>query len=37
MVQLEKMQQDPAKKDLQPGLGELQSKVEASLEKNRAL
>lgn len=36
MLRLEKMQDDPALKDLQPGLGELRSKVKAALEKRAA-
>lgn len=36
MIQLAKMQEDSALKDLQPGLGELRLKVKASLEKRRA-
>jgi hypothetical protein len=33
LLRLEKMQEDPALKDLQPGLGKLYSKVKASLMK----
>jgi hypothetical protein len=33
MAQLEKMQDDPALKDLQPGLGELRTRVKDALEK----
>ncbi len=36
LLRLEKMQEDPALKDLQPGLGELRSKVKASVEKGAA-
>ena len=36
MVRLEKMQEDPAMKDLQPGLRELRLKVKGSLEKGKA-
>jgi len=36
LIRLEKMQEDPAMKDLQPGLGALRLKVKASLEKGRA-
>ncbi len=36
VVRLEKMQEDPAFKDLQPGLGELFLKVQGSLEKGKA-
>ncbi len=35
LLQLEKMQKDPALKDLQPGLGELQSKVKAAVKRVR--
>ena len=36
LLRLEKMQEDPALKDLQPGLRELHSKVKASVEKGAA-
>jgi hypothetical protein len=36
LSRLEKMQDDPALKDLQPGLGELRSKVKAAMEKETA-
>ena len=36
LLQLEQMQEDPALKDLQPALGQLHSKVKASVEKAAA-
>jgi hypothetical protein len=36
VLRLKKMQDDPALKDLQPGLGELHSKVKAAVEKGAA-
>lgn len=36
LLRLEKMQNDPALKDLQPGLGELLSEVKASVERGAA-
>jgi hypothetical protein len=33
LLRLEKMQEDPALKDLQPGLGELRTKVKTAMEK----
>ena len=35
MIELDRMQEDPAMKDLQPGLGELRLKIRRSLDKEK--